>query len=213
MRLWTLPLRLLGLLGLALLISAGWLLRHEILGIVRPQVDHVAEVIEQRGAPSVPPAERARDKVDSLHGWNADSVVLTAEEMTAVLLDGLPAETRPHLDSVSLTLEPGRVSVAARMDTREIPGDLLGPLAGVLQPWEPVTVAGDVTAPGSRRAEWRIDALTLRGMTLPAEASRKLVERGLPGAKGGVVKFVLPAGVDRLVVRPSGVALFREQRP
>ena len=212
MRLWAIPFRVLGLLALSLLISAAWLLRHEILGIVRPQVDRVTEVIDQRHAPpAATAAERARDKVDSLHGWSADSVVLTADEMAALLLDGLPTEARPHLDSLRVTLGDHRVSIDARMETSQIPSAVLGPLAGVLRPWEAVTVAGGVTVPRPGQAEWKVDALTLRGITLPAEASRTLIERGLPGAVGGRIPVTLPKGVASLTVRPAGVALFREQ--
>ncbi|MEO8634216.1 MAG: hypothetical protein ABI587_02960 [Gemmatimonadales bacterium] len=212
MRLWTLPFRLLGLLGLSLLISVGWLLRKEILGMVRPQVARVAEVIEQRGATSITsPADAARDKVDSLHGWSADSVVLTAAEMTALLLDGLPAEARGHLDSVKVTLGQSRVSIQGLLETSQIPRDLLGPLAGVVRTWEPVTVAGDVAIPRPGHAEWKVDALTLRGITLPADASRALIERALPGAREGRVPLTLPDGVSRITVRPAGVAVFREQ--
>jgi hypothetical protein len=212
MRLWTVPLRLLGLLGLSVLISGAWLLRREIFGIVRPQVDRVAEVIDQRAlTPAVAPAVRARDKIDSLHGWAADSVVLTAEEMTSLLLEGLPESARGHLDSVQLTLGESRVSAAGVLATKSIPADLLGPLAGALRPWESVTVAGEVASPRAGRAEWRVDALTVRGITLPAEASRKLIERALPGAKGGTVPLTLPQGISHITVRATGVALFREQ--
>lgn len=214
MRLWTLPFRLLGILALAVLLSGAWLLRHEILGIVRPQVDRVTSALDQRGAtPAASAGERARDKVDSLHGWRADSVVLTSGEMAALLLDGLTPEARSHLDSVTVTLGEGRVSIDARLETSLIPRDLLGPLAGVMRPWEPVTVAGDVAVPRPGEAEWRVDALTLRGITLPKETSRTLIERGIPGAKDGRVPLALPKGVARISVRPAGVALFREQRP
>lgn len=212
MRLWTIPLRLLGILALSILISGAWLLRHEILSIVRPQVHRVTDALDQRGgAPTTTARERARDKVDSLHGWSADSVVLTAGEMAALLLDGLAPEARSRLDSVTVTLGDGRVSIDASLETRQIPHDLLGPLAGVLRAWETVTVAGDIAASRPGQAEWSVDALTLRGITLPPEASRTLIGRGLPGAVGGRVPVTLPKGVARITVRSTGVALFRGQ--
>ncbi|MDZ4863654.1 MAG: hypothetical protein SGJ01_09435 [Gemmatimonadota bacterium] len=212
MRLWILPFRLLGIIALSILISAAWLLRHEILSIVRPQVHRVTDALAPHdGAPTSAARAHGRDKVDSLLGWNADSVVLTAGEMAALLLDGLSPEARSHLDSVTVTLGDGRLSVDARLETSQIPPDQLGPLAGVLRAWETVTVAGDVASSRPGQAEWRIDALTLRGITLPPEASRTLINRGLPGSEGGRVAVTLPKGVARITVRPAGVALFPER--
>ena len=212
MRLWILPFRLLGIIALSILISAAWLLRHEILSIVRPQVHRVTDALAPHdGAPTAAARAHGRDKVDSLLGWSADSVVLTAGEMAALLLDGLSPEARSHLDSVTVTLGDGRLSVDARLETSQIPPDQLGPLAGVLRAWETVTVAGDVASSRPGQAEWRIDALTLRGITLAPEASRTLVNRGLPGSERGRVAVTLPKGVARITVRPTGVALFPER--
>ena len=110
-----------------------------------------------------------------------------------------------------MTLGDGRVILDARLEASQIPPELLGPLAGVLNPWEMVTISGDLAAPRPRFAEWRVDALTLRGITLPAEASQKLIERGLPGADGGRIQFALPKGVASLTVRAAGATLYREQ--
>ena len=212
MRLWTLPFRLGGILVLAALVSGGWLFRQEILQVVRPEV---ARLRESLGAGAVPPERDARsrghDKVDSLNGWRADSVILTADEMAVLIEDGLPEKVRPHVDSLSVVLGDGRVTVSARLETSQIPKDVLGPLAGALNPWERVSAAGSVTTRVAGKAEWRVDALTLRGFTLPAETSRRLIEHALPGASDGVVALDLPRGVTSLRVRPGGVALYRKE--
>lgn len=215
MRLWTLPFRLLGIVVLAGLVSGAWLFRAEILRLVRPQVSRVTESLGVNGAGKPGPAAlaRAKDKVDSLHGWAADSVVLSASEMAALLVDGLPREARGHLDSISVELGDARVTVAARLETAQIPRETLGPLAGALDPWERVMAAGPVRVVKVGQAEWRIDALTLRGFTLPEETSRRLVERALPGASGGVVPITLPKGVAGLRIRREGVSLYRQGAP
>lgn len=213
MRLWTLPFRLFGIVVLAALVSGAWLFRGEIVRLLRPQVARVTASLSGDGGGTPGPAAlaRARDKVDSLHGWNADSVILNANEMASLLLDGLPGEARSHLDSLSLVLGDARVTASVRLETAQIPRELLGPLAGVLNPWERVSASGPVTVVRAGRAEWRIEALTLRGFTLPEEASRRLVERALPGARGGVLPVALPKGVAWLRVRREGVALFRKE--
>lgn len=212
MTLWTLPLRLLSILVLAALVSGGWLFRHEIATAIRPEVARVRQSFnaEASGGPGPGDLARARDKVDSLHGWQADSVLLTGKEMAALIVSGLPQMAAPHLDSLSVLLGEGRVTVSARLETAQIPKDVLGPLAGALNPWERVSVGGPVASTAPGRAEWRVDALTLRGFTLPEEASRQIVDRALPGTKGGVIPLTLPAGIVSLRVRPAGVSLYRK---
>jgi hypothetical protein len=213
-RLLTLPLRLFGVLALAVLVSGVWLYRREIGRMIAPRVARVSEALGAGPGPAAPAPEslaRAHDKVDSMQGWSADSVLLTAGEMASLLDEGMPAKIREHLDSLAVSLGEGRVKVAARLDTRAIPGELLGPLAGALDPWERVSVEGPLVSTSDGHAEWRIDALALRGFTLPAEASRRLVDRGMPGARDGVVPLALPRGVVRLRVRPTGVALYRKE--
>jgi hypothetical protein len=215
MRLWTLPFRLLGIFVLAGLVSGAWLFRAEILRLVRPQVARVTASLGAGGAGRPGPAAlaRARDKVDSLHGWGADSVVLNANEMAALLADGLSREAREHVDSITLELGDSRVTVSARLETAQIPTEALGPLAGALEPWERVSAAGPVRIVNPGQAEWHADALTLRGFTLPEETSHRLVDRALPGAANGIVPLTLPKGVAGLRVRPDGVSLYRQATP
>lgn len=224
-------LRLLGLLALAVALSGAWLFRGELIDYARPQVENLRDALGAGGgprgaepagelpeptpapAPATPAGlERAHDKVDSLHGWAADSVVLSPREMAALLVEGLPSEARDRVDSVRVSFGDGRVTVAARLETTRIPASALGPLAGALEPWEPVSGSGVVatTAPG--RAEWRVDALTLRGFTLPEVTSRQLVSRALPGVRDGAVPFRLPRGIARIRIRPTGATLYRETR-
>lgn len=224
MRLWLLPFRLIGILVLALLLSGAWLLRGELLGYLRPQVAQIHEsfgaggvggagVPAEAASPSAPGAlEAARDKVDSMHGWAADSVVLSAREMASLLVAGLPAEARTRLDSVSITLADDRVTVRGRLETTRIPTEALGLLAGALAPWESVSGAGAVAMTRTGWAEWRVDALTIRGFTLPAASSRQLVSRALPGVENGAIPFALPHGIANLRVRAAGVTLYREGR-
>jgi hypothetical protein len=132
--------------------------------------------------------------------------------MASLLADGMPREARAHLDSLALVLGEGRVTVSARLETAQIPPDLLGPLAGALDPWERVAAAGPVTMTKPGQADWHVDALTLRGFTLPEEVSHRLVGRALPGARDGSVPLTLPAGIVGLRIRPAGVALYRKEK-
>jgi hypothetical protein len=214
MAVWTLPFRLLGIVVLAVVASGAWLFRDAILDRVEPEVARVRESLGAgagKGEPGPDALARARDKVDSMHGWSADSVLITAEEMASLLSAGLPSQVSHHLDLLSLRLGEGRVTVTVRVETAQIPAEVLGPLAGALQPWEPIAAEGPVVATGPGHAEWRVEALWLRGFTLPAEASRRLIDQALPGATKGALPFTLPAGVASLRVRPAGVVLYRRE--
>lgn len=211
MKLWTLPFRLLGILALAALVSGAWLFRRDIVRMVRPGPAAVEPAPGAGSGMAGPDAlARARDKVDSLHGWQADSIVLTSAEMASLIVDGLPDDARRHLDSVTVVLSEDRVTVSAKLETSAIPRDQLGPLAGALSPWEHVAAGGRVVVIKPGFAEWRVDSLNLRGFTLPEQASRQLVGRALDGTKDGAIPLTLPRGISGVRVRSSGVALFRE---
>jgi hypothetical protein len=137
--------------------------------------------------------------------------VLTPAEAASLLLESLPAESRRHLDSVSVELGTGRITITALLESAAIPRGELGPLAGALRPWERVKAAGPVTVPQPAKALWQVEALTIRGITPPEAASRRLIGKALRGSEDGAVSLVLPRGVVGLHIRPSGVALFREE--
>lgn len=212
MRWWVWPFKLVGLLLLAALLSGAWLFRGDLERVLRPRVTRLADRVQGLGSgvgdrrPA--PAPSVEDKVDSLHGWAADSVLLSAREMADLIRGGLPAEARARLDSLTVQLGTDRVTLTGRLATRDIPKSALGPLAGALAPWERVAGTGLVVVTGPGRAEWRVDGLTLRGFTLPAPASRDLVSRAVPGVHDGAVPFRLPPGVTSLRVRPTGVTLY-----
>ncbi len=208
----TLAFRLLGLLLLAALVSGTWLFRHQLLRAVRPGVARVGGSLgigvgDGRASPEA--LLRGRDKVDSLHGWGTDSVVLDAGEMASLIAAGLPQEMRSRLDSIEVTLGEGQVTLSARLETTRIPSEVLGPLAGALEPWEPVSASGPVVALGPGKVGWQVAGLTLRGFTMSPLTTRRLLEQALPRATNGVLPVQLPRGVQSLRVRPGGVALYR----
>jgi hypothetical protein len=211
MRIWALPLRLLLILVLAALVSGAWLFRRDLARVVRPRLTPMSEGMGAgAGEPGPRGLERVREKVDSLHGWAVDSVVLNAGEMASLLVSGLPPKLAARLDSLSLQLGTDRIRISARLETTQMLRDALGSLAGALGAWERVAAEGPIVATAPGQAEWRVDAVSVRDFTLPTETSRRLIERALPGAKDGVVPLVLPRGISNLRIRPTGVALYRK---
>ena len=208
MKLWTLPFRVLGILLLAVLVSGGWLFRRQLMHRVAPP--QAAMQPERPAVPTSGTLSSARDKIDSLHGWSADSIVLSAREMAALVLDAVPPDARRHVDSVVFTLGEGQISATGRVETSAIPRAALGPLADALAPWERVSASGPVLDRGRGRAAWQVNAATIRGFTLPEAATHQLIAQSMPSVQDGALPFALPRGIARFRVRPTGVVLFRE---
>jgi hypothetical protein len=197
--------RLIGILLLAALVSAAWLFRSDIMRVVRPEAaEHGGPVAH----PSPKALAQARDRVDSLLGWQADSVVLSAAELASLVTAGLPAQARSHVDSIGLTLGDDRIELRGKLDTKVIPKDELGPFAGVLNPWEPVAAAGPVTVPKPGFADWTIEQITIRGITLPQSISKSIAQRVFAGSREGRIRIPLPAGIGGLRIRPDRAVLY-----
>lgn len=215
MRLWTLPLRLIGILALAAMVSGAWLFRRDLVLKVWPEKQGaLAPAAEVTVTPASAGTQlaRAQDKIDSLHGWAADSVTLTATEAVALIMDAVPIEARKHIDSVSLSLSEGTIRATGRVETSAIPKSALGPFAAALAPWERVTAAGPVLDREAGHAAWQVNEVTIRGFTLPESATHSLIAQSLPSVRDGALPFALPRGIYAIRVRPRGVVMYRQVR-
>lgn len=210
----TLPFRVLGCLGLILLLVAGWFYRDRI-------VDYVHRVTGPRpsassspstGRPSTTSAARARDKIDSLNAWHADSVMLTANEMASLIGAGLDPAFRGQLDSLQVHLEDRRVGIEASLLTSRIPKSVLGPLGEMVGAREHLSAGGavELTEPG--RAVWIVDRLSLGSFPFPKAMIPRLLERAM-GSHASEVPFTVPHGISAVRIRPTGVTLFGTARP
>lgn len=205
----TLPFRLLGLLILAGLVYLGWRERERIVPIWRSLTDRPAAVARGvTGRPGVDALRRATDKVDSLNGWRADSVRLTASELASLVGAGLDQRLRGELDSLSVTLGEGRIAVGGRLRTAGLPREVLGPLAGALAEREPIYGAGVLSVVGPGRAEWRVDAFRVRDFDFPSEMVPRIVGLVARDGRDSVLAVAIPPGIGGVRVQPDGVTLY-----
>ena len=164
------------------------------------------------GAPTPAAVSSGRSKLRRLAGGEADSVVLTPNEMASLIGAGVDWNVRRTFDSLRVELLDGTVAVHARLDTRQIPPEALGPLAGMLAPREALRMAGPLVIERPGTARWRIDELSVRGFAFPAPVVAQLAHR-VAGADGS---GAVPIQVDRVIgdvsVRPTGVTLYRRKR-
>jgi hypothetical protein len=165
------------------------------------------------GAPTPTSLSSTQTKVDSLKRPSGpDSVVLSANEVAALIGSGLDWSVRKTFDSLRVELLEGTLAVHCRLDTRAVPPDALGPFAAVMNPREPLRLAGPVTIERPGLARWKVEELSLRGLSFPAPIVRQLAQR-VAGADstGAVPVRVSPTFVD-VAIHPTGVVLYKTRR-
>jgi len=209
----TAPFKLLGCLGLIVALGLGYIYRDRLEHEGRRLIDRIQGVVpSSSGRPGVSSLESAEAKVDSLNGWRADSVVLTASEFASLVGSGMDPELRSQLDSLQIELLDGEIQVSARLRTERLPREMLGPLGGALRPTEPVRAAGPVrvTRPGA--GEWRVRSFRIGDFPVPDEMVPDLVGLALGDPTRKTVPVKVPPGIRAIRVRPSGATLYGATR-
>jgi len=205
----TAPFKMLGCLVLIVLLALGYLYRDRLEQEVRRVIDRIQGIVpSSSGRPGVSSLESATAKVDSLNGWRADSVVLTASEFASLVGNGMDRELRAQLDSLKVELLDGEIQVSARLRTRNLPPDVLGPLTAALEPTEPVQASGPVrvTRPGA--GEWQVRTFRIRDFPVPDAMIPGLVGRALGDPARQAVPVKVPRGIRAIRVRPGAATLY-----
>jgi hypothetical protein len=208
----TAPFKLLGCLGLVMVLVAGWLFRDRIVR----EGQQLLGRTEQSSAVSVRPGARAlaaaQAKVDSLRRWRMDSVVLTPSEVASLIGSGLDPHLREDLDSLRVRLLDGEVALSARLRTSRLPRNAVGPFAIVLRPTEPVEATGPVRVVEPGKGEWMVRSFRLRYIPIPADLVPRLVSGALGDHGRRTVPLRLPRGIGGIRVHPSGATLYGASR-
>lgn len=211
----TAPFKLVGFVGLIAALVVGWLYRdrltteaHRLFGS-----SSGPDAATSVGRPGERALVSAQSKIDSLNGWRADSVVLTASEAASMIGSGLNPMLRHQLDSLQVQLREGSVGVTAMLSTARLPRELTGPLAVALRPKERIEAAGPLNVVGPGRAEWAVQSFRIRDIPIPRDAVPKLVSRALGDSGKRTVPVRIPAGIREIRVHPAGAILFGTPRP
>ena len=205
-----------GCLVVVVIVLAGaWWFRHPLLrygSALLPKssvpTPHLGD--STIGAPTPKAVQSTQGKVGRLaRPAGPDSIVLSANELAALVGSGIDWSVRKSFDSLHVELLEGSVAVYCRLDTRVIPPDLLGPFTSMLNPMEPLRLAGPVHIDRPGTALWRIEELSLRGIAFP-QPMVTMIARRMAGADstGAVPLRVSPAFRD-VAIHPSGVVLYR----
>lgn len=200
--------RLVLLVVLLVLAGAAWLFRDDLRRWAERRLDPVATAA-RIGRASPRALTSAMAKLTSLHGAGQDSVVLTADEMAALLTRGtsfLPGATR---DSLSVELADRGVRLRTVIDSARIPATLRDLMPGH-RPFEEVTVRGSLTPVHAGLAELQMHDVSVRGVPLPSAVFGRMANQVTGRGSEGRIDIVLPEVVGGFRVRPTGVAVYRE---
>jgi hypothetical protein len=209
----SLPFKLVGGLAVVLAVAVGWLYRDRLSTELGRLVNRSAsEASTSTGRPGATALSSAKSKVDSLNGWRADSVVLTASEVASLIGSGLNPTLRRQLDSLEVELQEGEVAVKARLATARLPRELTGPLAVALREREPVQAGGPIRVIGAGKAEWAVQSFRIRDFPIPRDAVPKLMAKAF-GDSTRSIPIRIPAGIREIRVHPYGAILLGAPRP
>jgi len=206
---------------LVLMLAAGsavWLYRAPIVraasGWFGPHRTALPAVTDSAvGAPTPKALERTQTKIDRLKApTGPDSVVLSANEIASMVGSGIDWSVRKSFDSLRVELFEGVLAVHCRLDTRAIPPDVLGPLAVMLNPMEPLRIAGPLRIERPGIARWTIKQLSLRGMAFPDVLVTQLAQRMAGADADGAVPLRVSPAFQDVAIHPTGVVLYRTRR-
>jgi hypothetical protein len=139
----------------------------------------------------------------------ADSVILSANEMASLIGAGLDWRVRRTFDSLRVELLDGRFAVHARLDTRQIPQSALGPFALMVREREPIRLAGPLGVVSPGHGKWTLEEIAIRGFPFPAPMVRQLAQRMAGADSTGALPVPLPPEVKDIVIKPTGVTIYR----
>jgi hypothetical protein len=202
------PIRLFFVLLVLLTILLAWAYRRELKGMWGFWRGGTAAESAVTGRSSAAGLASATDLVDSLNGWRADSIVLTAEQLASLLEAGLGGAAARYLDSVSVTLGQDAAAVGASLATEAIPRAALGPLKYIVRAHEKIEVGGRLAVVASETGEFRVERVRLRGLPFPSAMIGRFMSSSLGASDDGTIRFTLPEGIRDLKVRPTGVVLY-----
>ena len=165
------------------------------------------------GAPTPKALSSSQTKLDRLKTTTGpDSAVLSAKEVASLIGSGIDWSVRKSFDSLRVELLEGSIAVHCRLDTRVIPPDALGPLAGMLNPREPLRIAGPVVIERPGLARFKVEELSLRGFPFPGPLVKQLAQRVAGADSSGAVPLRVSNAVTDIAIHPTGVVLYRHRR-
>src|SRR5436309_10912549 len=181
-----------------------------VFGVHSTKLPPVADTV---GAPTPKALSSTQTKVDRLkQPTGPDSVVLSANEVASLIGSSMDWSVRKSFDSLRVELSEGSLAVHCRLDTRVIPPDALGPIAGFLNPREPLRIAGPLSIERPGIGRFKVQELTLRGIAFPGPVVAQLAQRIAGADSTGAVPLRVSPSFTDVAIHPTGIVLYRTKR-
>ena len=162
--------------------------------------------------PGIPSAEALRSagrKYERMSGIDGpEFVTMSPSEIASLIRDGLDPIGQRALDSITITLEEGRFVMKAVLVTEVWGREALGLLGGLLQPYEPLRVAGPARIARNGVLAWEPQEFSVRSIPFPRVAIPPIVNR-LTGGDDGLILLGIPATVSDIRIAPGRATFFR----
>src|SRR3989441_2127489 len=156
------------------------------------------------GAPTPKALSSQQTKVERLKQVTGpDSVVLSANEVASLIGSSMDWSVRKSFDSLRVELSEGSLAVHCRLDTRVIPPDALGPIAGFLSPREPLRIAGPLRIERPGLARFTVEELSLRGIPFPPPIVKRSEEHTSELQSTGAVPLRVSPGFADVRIHPT----------
>jgi hypothetical protein len=209
----------LAFLGVACVVALGaWWFREPIMRAAThrfgPHSTKLPPVADTGvGAPTPKALSSTQTKVERLkQRTGPDSVVLSANEVASLIGSSMDWSVRKSFDSLRVELMEGSLAVHCRLETRVIPPEALGPIAGFLNPQEPLRIAGPLRIERPGLARFTVQELSLRGIPFPPPVVRQLAQRIAGADSTGAVPLRVSPGFADVKIHPTAVVLYRVKR-
>ena len=200
----------------ALMLAGVWLYREPLIRgatqlFARP--DPLPSTADSAiGAPTPNDVAGAEAKLARLAQPNGpDSVVLTPNEVASWIGAGMDYRVRRTYDSLRVELLTDTLVLHARLDTKAVPPESFGPFSNMLEPREPLRIAGTLGVGRPGTARFTPTAISVRDIRFPRAAVTEVARRVAGADRAGGVPVPVPRAVHRVAVRPSGVVLYRSE--
>jgi hypothetical protein len=200
--------RLLLLILLVLLVGAGWLYGDELSRWARGKLDPTAAAARV-GHPSEAALRSASRKGDSLLRFHPDSILLTPDELAAIVASGARFLPAGSLDSISVELGDRTIRLRTLVRTARLPRQLLSLIPVTPDSLEEVIASGTLTPVRSGVAEFALTRVLVRGLPVPSEMVSRVIGRVTGRADDGRLEIAMPSSISGFRVRPSGMTIYR----
>lgn len=164
------------------------------------------------GRPSPEWAESARRKQEAMTTFfGPRSVTLNSAEVASLIEEGLDPAAAAAVDSVAVTLVPGRFLLEAVLVTDVWGRDALGMFSGILRPREPMRVGGPASVVRPGVISWAPDELSVGQLPIPGPVIRWLVNSLTGGSDGGFL-LAAPVQIRDMEITTDEVTFYRQVR-